>query len=88
MEETRMEELIIPSEQEISRMSYIRSQKERLRLLNEIVFARDDEEIGGAPHDETIMACKEAIEAIDEHLQNLGSKEAKANESVSTISYC
>jgi hypothetical protein len=69
-----MEELLIPGRQEIERMSYGRSRQERLRLLNEIVFARDDESIGGAPHAKAIIACKNAIEAIDEHLRNLSEQ--------------
>jgi hypothetical protein len=42
-----MEELIIPSKRDIARMSYKLSQQERIRLLNEIVFARGDEQTGG-----------------------------------------
>jgi len=66
-----MKDLSIPSENEISSMSYRRSQAERLRLLNEIAFARGDETIGGLTHTEIIVACKEAIGAIDRHLHNL-----------------
>jgi len=66
-----MEKLTIPGEREIACMSYIRSRQERIRLLNEIVFARGDEATGGSSHAEEIMACKQAIEEIDVHLRHL-----------------
>jgi hypothetical protein len=66
-----METLIIPLRREIFRMSYKLSQQERICLLNEIVFARGDEQIGGTSHPERILACKEAIAEIDAHLRDL-----------------
>ena len=64
-----MEELTICEGRDIACMSYKPSREERIRLLNEIVFARGDEAIGGRSHTRDIMACKQAIEAIDEHLR-------------------
>jgi hypothetical protein len=66
-----MEQLMIPSEKEIAFMSPVRSQRERIRLLNEIAFARGDEAIGGGVHNGAIAACQRALEAIDERLRAL-----------------
>jgi hypothetical protein len=70
-----MEELIIPSKYEILRMSYTQSQRERIRLLNEIAFARGDETIGGECHDREIGACRLAIEAIEERIRSLSGQQ-------------
>jgi hypothetical protein len=70
-----MEELIIPSEQEITRMSYTQCRRERIRLLNEIAFARGDETIGNECHDDKITACRQAIEAIRGRLESLSEKQ-------------
>ncbi len=72
-----MEELIIPSKHEITRMSYTQCRRERIRLLNEIAFARGDETIGGECHDGEITACRLAIAAIEEHLQSLSGEQIR-----------
>jgi hypothetical protein len=66
-----MQNLSVPSIREIGFMSLVKIQRERVRLLNEISFARGEEAIGGKPCEETILACKQAIEAIDERLRTV-----------------
>jgi hypothetical protein len=50
----------------------------RIRLKNEISFARGDEAIGGGSNEEAVAAYKKAIEMIDERLRELASIGAQA----------
>src|SRR6266852_9447804 len=68
-----MQQVIIPTAREIATMSWERCQYMRIRLKNEISFARGDEAIGGGSNEEAVAAYKKAIEMIDERLRELAS---------------
>jgi hypothetical protein len=68
-----MEQIIIPTTREMASMSWERCQYMRIRLKNEISFARGDEAIGGGSNEEPVAAYKRAIEMIERRLQELAS---------------
>jgi hypothetical protein len=71
-----MEEISIPTTSEILEMSSIRCLEERLRLKNEISFARGDETTGGPSNKDKIAAYRAAIESIELRIESLASREA------------
>jgi hypothetical protein len=71
-----MEEILIPTTSEIFDMSSTRCLQERLRLRNEISFARGDEATGGPSNKEKIAEYQVAIEAIELRLEALSRREA------------
>lgn len=75
-QEQTMEKIVIPTTTEIFAMSRHRCHQERIRLKNEISFARGDEAIGGPPSQVKIAAFNRAVEAIDERLHDLTDLEA------------
>ncbi len=68
-----MEQIIIPTTREIASMSSERCQYMRIRLKNEISFARGDEAIGGGSNEEPVAAYKRAIGMIERRLHELAS---------------
>lgn len=68
-----MQQVIIPTAQEIATMSWERCQDMRIRLKNEISFARGDEAIGGGSNEESVAAYKRAIEMIERRSHELAS---------------
>jgi hypothetical protein len=68
-----MEQILIPSTREIATMPWEHCQYMRIRLKNEISFARGDEAIGGGSNEEAVTEYKEAIKIIDERLHELAS---------------
>ena len=66
-----MNEIVIPSLGQIATMSPERCQQERLRLRNEISFARGNALWGGPSAEEKIAAYKQALDAIGERLEEL-----------------
>jgi len=62
-------EIRIPSTEEILNLSWPRCQQERIRLKNEISFARGDEIIGGPSSADRVAALNLAIELIEERLR-------------------
>jgi FAD binding domain len=62
-------EIRIPSTEEILNLSWPRCQQERIRLKNEISFARGDEIIGGPSSADRVAALNFAIELIEERLR-------------------
>jgi hypothetical protein len=66
-----MQEVKLPSTNEIAAMSIELLRQERIRLLNEISFAQGEESIGGRPDLEMIDACKGAIAQITARLREL-----------------
>ena len=75
-----MLQVIIPTAREIATMSWERCEYMRIRLKNEISFARGDEAIGGGSNEEAVAAYKKAIKLIDERLRELASIGAPANQ--------
>jgi hypothetical protein len=75
-----MEQIIIPTACEISAMSWERCQYMRIRLKNEISFARGDEAIGGGSNEEAVAEYKKAIRMIEERLHELASIGAACNQ--------
>lgn len=71
-----MEEIMIPTVYEIVNMTAERCQQERIRLRNEISFARSDETTGGPTNEGKLAAFKTALAAIEERLELLTSREA------------
>ncbi len=68
-----MQQVITPTAREIATMSWERCQYMRIRMKNEISFARGDEAIGGGSNEEAIAAYKKAIKIIDERLRELAT---------------
>ena len=64
-----MEEVIIPSTEQILNLSWVRCQQERIRLKNEISFARGDETVGGPSSTDRVAALNLAIGVIEERLR-------------------
>ena len=60
-----MQEVLIPAEEEICRMARTRCQSERIRLKNEISFARGNAMWGGPSTEGIIAALKKAIDTIN-----------------------
>ncbi len=81
-----MQQVIIPTAREIATMSWERCQYMRIRLKNEISFARGDEAIGGGSNEEAVAAYKKAIEMIDERLRELASIGAAGNQGIAAAS--
>jgi hypothetical protein len=77
-----MEQIIIPSAREIATMSWGRCQYMRIRLKNEISFARGDEAIGGGSNEEAVAAYKRAIEMIEQRSRELAGIGAVADQGV------
>jgi hypothetical protein len=71
-----MEAVFIPSTEEILNMSWMRCQQERIRLRNEISFARGDETTGGPPSKDKVAVLNAAIEIIEERLLQLADRQA------------
>lgn len=72
-EHMQMQEVVIPVEEEICRMARTRCQSERIRLKNEISFARGNAMWGGPSTEGIIAALKKAIDTIDRRLCELTS---------------
>ena len=68
-----MEQIIIPTAWEMATMSWERCQYMRIRLKNEISFARGDEAIGGGSSEEAVAEYKRAIEMIERRSHELAS---------------
>lgn len=66
-----MDKILIPEVEQIAAMSLERCRLERMRLKNEISFARGNALWGGPSGEEQIVAYKHAIEAIDERIAQL-----------------
>ena len=71
-----MEEILIPTNSEILDMSLSRCLEERIRLKNEISFARGDETTGGPSNKDKIANYKAAIELIELQMDKFASREA------------
>jgi hypothetical protein len=80
-----MQQVIIPTVDEIASMSWERCQYMRIRLKNEISFARGDEAIGGGSNEEAIAAYKKAIEMIEQRLRELASIGEASDQRVAAI---
>lgn len=63
-----MEEVTIPTVEEIRTMSRTRCQCERIRLKHEISFARGSVMWGGPSNEATITLLKTAVDAIEKRL--------------------
>jgi hypothetical protein len=68
-----MQEVLIPTAEEIRVMARARCQSERIRLKNEISFARGNSSWGGPSGDGVIDALKTAINAIERRLNEFAS---------------
>lgn len=77
-----MEQVTIPTAREIATMSWECCQYMRIRLKNEISFARGDEAIGGGSNEEAVAAYKKAIEMIEQRLHELASLGEGGDQSV------
>ena len=66
-----MEDITIPTIEEITKMSRSRCQHVRLRLKNEISFAGCNAMWGGPASDTLISALKHAIDVIDNRMHAL-----------------
>jgi hypothetical protein len=71
-----MEEVLILGKEEILKMSWTRCQQERVRMRNEISFARGDETIGGPSSADRVAVYNRVIEIIEERLDQLATREA------------
>jgi hypothetical protein len=67
------DQIVIPDCEEIATMSWPRLQRERLRLRNEISFARSDALGGGPSADEMLGALRAALKVIEGRLLQLGN---------------
>jgi len=70
-----MEEIAIPTIDEIGTMSRTCCQSERIRLKNEISFARGNAMWGGPSHEAIIAELKHAVDAIERRLSELSGLE-------------
>ena len=68
-----MEQITIPTAREIATMSWEVCQSMRIRLKNEISFARGDEAIGGGSNEEAVAAYQKAIKLIEQRLRERAS---------------
>ena len=66
-----MQEIRIPTREEIDRMSQSRCQSERTRLRNEISFARGNAMWGGPSSEGLVAALRCAIDVIEHRLYAL-----------------
>ena len=71
-----MENIVVPTTTEIFSMSSMRCRQERIRLKNEISFARSDETTGGPSNIDRIAALKAALEQIEDRLEALTGRVA------------
>ena len=71
-----MEDIVVPTTNEIFNMSSMRCQSERIRLKNEISFARGEETTGGRSNPDRIAELKAALESIEGRLEALTNREA------------
>lgn len=71
-----MKDIVVPTTNEIFNMSSMRCQSERIRLKNEISFARGEETTGGRSNPEMIAGLKAALERIEERLEGLTNRQA------------
>jgi hypothetical protein len=74
-----MNQIMIPTTEQIASMSIERCQHERIRLRNEISFARGNALWGGPSAEEKIAAYRTAIEAIEGRLEELSPASAAAS---------
>jgi len=70
-----MEEVAIPTIEEIGTMSRTRCQSERIRLKNEISFARGNATWGGPSNEAIIAELKQAVDTIERRLSELSGLE-------------
>ncbi len=70
-----MQQVLIPTAEEIRLMARARCQSERIRLKNEISFARGNALWGGPSSEKTIAALKTAVDSIDGRLNELTSSD-------------
>jgi hypothetical protein len=66
-------EIVIPDCEDIASMSWPRLQRERLRLRNEISFARSDALGGGPSADDMLAALRAALKTIEGRLLQLSN---------------
>jgi hypothetical protein len=66
-------EIVIPDCEDIATMSWPRLQRERLRLRNEISFARSDALGGGPSADDMLAALRAALKTIEGRLLQLSN---------------
>jgi hypothetical protein len=66
-------EIVIPDCEDIATMSWPRLQRERLRLRNEISFARSDALVGGPSADDMLAALRAALKTIEGRLLQLSN---------------
>lgn len=71
-----MEYIVVPTTNEIFNMSSICCQRERIRLKNEISFARGEETTGGRTDTDRISKLKVTLELIEDRLEILAHREA------------
>jgi len=69
-------DIYIPIKEEILTMSWVQCEQERIRLRNEISFARGDETTGGPSSTERVAMLNAAIEVIEERLLQLAARQA------------
>jgi len=70
-----MEGIFIPVFEEIASMSLERCHSERIRLKNEISFARGNALWGGPSQDLSVAALREAVNSIERRLCELALAE-------------
>ena len=66
-------EIVIPDCEDIATMSWPRLQRERLRLRNEISFARSEALGGGPSADDMLAALRAALKTIEGRLLQLSN---------------
>ena len=81
-----MEGIFIPVFEEIASMSRERCQNERIRLKNEISFARGNALWGGPSQDLSVAALKEAVNSIERRLCELAVAEDTNLEDINWMS--
>ena len=74
-----MNDIIVPAMAEIATMSWSRCQHERTRLRNELSFARGNALWGGPSSDQQIAVYKNAIDAINDRLDELTGERSGSN---------
>jgi hypothetical protein len=70
-----MDDIVIPSPEEIETMSWVRCNSERTRLRNEVSFARGNSMWGGPSNEAQIVAFNQAIERIEHRMHDLAGTE-------------
>lgn len=74
-----MEKLSVPALKEIRTMPAMSCQHERIRLKNELSFARGNSMWGGPSSETAIAVLKQAIDAIERRLSELRRSEQEQN---------